>query len=255
MKKITYSEAKEMFEVAGPGLIALRPSKGRLKYGIRPGFVNKNTGTRHIEVLGRNYSEHHLVWLLETGKHSEHRLEHIDGDKQNNRFSNLRQVIPERGLRSIDELRELCDYKDGVLTYKRKLSARSHYGPGDQLGYVNEEGYRMAKIRGKRYKVADLVWAHQTGEWPEMPLDHINRQRDDDRIENLREATSQENARNRTVRVDSTSGKSGVTRNKGKWIARISDHDGKRVFIGAYETKAEAIAARQAAEKFLGYSS
>lgn len=80
-------------------------------------------------------------------------------------------------------------------------------------------------------------------------LDHINRNPLDNRKENLRSATDEENARNRNIRSDNTSGIVGVTWNhsRKKWIARISNNK-ERIYLGAFDNKSDAIVARLNAE-------
>jgi len=73
------------------------------------------------------------------------------------------------------------------------------------------------------YKAHRLAWLYVHGEWPPEQLDHINGQRDDNRVENLRSATRAENAGNSKRRADNTSGFKGVYWNaqRSKWQAKI----------------------------------
>jgi len=95
-----------------------------------------------------------------------------------------------------------------------------------------------------------------TGEWPKVDIDHINGRRDDNRWCNLREVTRKENCRNRKRPKTNTSGCIGVSQreNSGKWRAYINNDKNKRVYIGDFTSKEEAIAARKAAEIKYGYS-
>nr|WP_175479900.1 HNH endonuclease signature motif containing protein [Paracoccus homiensis] len=98
-----------------------------------------------------------------------------------------------------------------------------------------------------------VAWAVIHGRWPNGEIDHINGDRSDNRLANLREVTKRENHRNMAIRSDNTSGVTGVywAREKGKWAAYIKAD--KMVALGRYDTFAEAVAARRAAEKVLGY--
>ena len=80
--------------------------------------------------------------------------------------------------------------------------------------------------------------------------DHINRNTFDNRKNNLRKATQEENAKNRTIRKDNTSGVTGVYWHKGtgKWQAGIG-LNGKMKYLGVFDTYEEAIEARVKAEK------
>lgn len=83
----------------------------------------------------------------------------------------------------------------------------------------------------------------------DMVVDHINHNKLDNRYDNLRICTSQENSYNQSVRCNNTSGVTGVGWHKGKnkWIARIQIN-GKLKQLGCYNTKEEAIEARRQAE-------
>lgn len=107
-------------------------------------------------------------------------------------------------------------------------------------------------LDGRLYLAHRLAWFYVHGVWPSQQIDHINRCRTDNRLVNLREATSSENCQNRPLQRNSTSGHTGVTWNATllKWHARIS-LGGKRRHIGWYHTKEEAIKARKAAEASL----
>lgn len=85
---------------------------------------------------------------------------------------------------------------------------------------------------------------------PEVHVDHIHHDTLDNRKSELRKVTPAENAQNRKVRTDSSTGFPGVTWHKatGKWYARIGK-DGKRIDLGCYSDIEEAIQARKDAEK------
>jgi len=83
----------------------------------------------------------------------------------------------------------------------------------------------------------------------DMVIDHINRNPLDNRRDNLRICTQQENQFNRSVQCNNTSGVTGVCfyKSNNKWIAYIKV-DKKKKYLGCYSTKEEAIAARHKAE-------
>lgn len=90
--------------------------------------------------------------------------------------------------------------------------------------------------------------------WPQDQIDHINMIRDDNRIENLREATASENKFNQMPQRNNSHGSKGVAWDalKQRWVARIMVH-GKRMKIGRYRTREEAARAYAgAAEKLAG---
>ena len=60
--------------------------------GSRAGSLHKATGYRYIEIDNRKYLEHRVIWLLKTGSFPEHQVDHINGVRSDNRWSNLRDV-------------------------------------------------------------------------------------------------------------------------------------------------------------------
>ena len=106
-----------------------------------------------------------------------------------------------------------------------------------------KSGYPVAYMAGKPTRIHRLI----NPEWKQT--DHINRDKTDNRRSNLRECTTAQNAMNSSLRRTNTSGVTGVSWHKGagKWRARIMI-DGKHMHIGYFSDKADAIAARRAAE-------
>jgi len=124
----------------------------------------------------------------------------------------------------------------------------------DKLIGSISRGYRVVKIKGKTYPVHHLVWLLFHKELPEQFIDHINHDRLDNRITNLREVTPQENMRNQSLSKANTSGFTGVRFHKdsGKYYAYIYI-DGFEKSLGYFDTKEEAILARIKANKEYGF--
>lgn len=128
--------------------------------------------------------------------------------------------------------------------YEGDTGALRRKATGKQLGWVRADGYIGVKI-GRRYYLAHRVaWLLVHGDWPKGHLDHINGDRADNRMANLREATHAENLHNRGRNKNNTSGYKGVSlhRSTGKWDARIMVNR-KQVYLGIYETQEDAHAA------------
>ena len=106
---------------------------------------------------------------------------------------------------------------------------------------ANSDGYFVICILGQTYLAHRIAWCLLHGEWPKNQLDHINGDRIDNRLVNLREANNLENCRNSGIRITNTSGFKGVGYHKasGKWRAQISIN-GKRICLGLYITAEEA---------------
>lgn len=125
---------------------------------------------------------------------------------------------------------------------------------GKEAGTVKSTGYVSIHIDGRHYAAHRLVWLFVYGHWPERDIDHINGVRTDNRLLNLRVVTRRENAKNRAMRSDNTSGITGVSFDKsaGKWKAEIWYH-GKRKSLGRFTSFDEAVSIRRDAETISGY--
>lgn len=122
--------------------------------------------------------------------------------------------------------------------------------------------YLIGAIYGRTFFAHRIAWAAHFGVWPDGLIDHINGNGCDNRLVNLRVVDPTGNARNRRIRDDAASkrhlGKKEVfgvywLPAKRRWKAEIFAK--KKIFIGTYRTFDEAVAARKAAEKVLGFSS
>jgi hypothetical protein len=125
-------------------------------------------------------------------------------------------------------------YDEGVLRYRG-----APYQPKDKAaGWVNPDtGYHYVQLNGKQYRSHRLIFLMLKGYLPKL-VDHINRDRLDNRIENLREATKSENTFN-SARSDSALGVS-FDPSRNKWRA-YTQEGGRRCSWGRYATKEEAL--------------
>jgi hypothetical protein len=89
--------------------------------------------------------------------------------------------------------------------------------------------------------------------WPEGEIDHINGNRQDNRIENLRDVPRSLNQRNSKLQNNNRSGVSGVFWRANRWEARIYLVSGQRKHLGRFKTFEEAVAVRKQAEMECGY--
>lgn len=121
---------------------------------------------------------------------------------------------------------------------------------GKKAGWVNAQGYVYINIHNRSHRAHRVAWAMYHGSWPDGQIDHINGNRSDNRIANLRIVNNAENSKNQCKRVNNTSGTTGVTwsKQRGKWQAQIVRH-GKIKNLGHYANKDDAIAARKKAEQ------
>lgn len=114
----------------------------------------------------------------------------------------------------------------------------------DYCWYINNQGYVTARVHGENKHI--LMHNLIMGKY----CDHINRKRNDNTRNNLREATFSENCQNRSLRYDNTSGVSGVyfDKNRNKWIANLF-LNGKMIYCKTFTNREDAINARLKAEK------
>lgn len=121
-------------------------------------------------------------------------------------------------------------------------------------GAGSPDRYKSLLAGDGKYLAHRIVWYMHTGEQPCGEIDHINGNRSDNRISNLRVVTALENLRNTQIPKNNTSGILGVAWDdvRQKWRATIAN-EGKRITIGRYDTVEHAFIARKAAEKALGF--
>jgi hypothetical protein len=141
-----------------------------------------------------------------------------------------------------DELKQLLHYSPdtGEFTWLKITSTKIKVG--DMAGCLHKSnGYRHIKINNKPYKEHRLAWLYVHGSLPTHDIDHINGVRDDNRINNLREATHSENQQNRIKQKNNSSGFTNVTwyKQRNKWKSYIAKN-GKQIFLGYFDTPDEA---------------
>ena len=125
---------------------------------------------------------------------------------------------------------------------------------GKIAGTVLPSGYRAISLGNHIYRAQSVAWLYVYGEWPPELLDHINGERDDNRISNLRLCTHAQNMRNRRKPTRNSSGLKGVSwcKKQQRWHVQIkADH--KTYNLGYFDDKtlAHSVYCR-AAEKFHG---
>lgn len=132
------------------------------------------------------------------------------------------------------------DPETGFFTWKYRHDMAKEWNTryaGTQAGYLDpSRGYYRIKINRKFYKSHRLAWLYMTGEWPKDQIDHINRNKPDNRFENLREASQSQNNQNQALRsLVSKSGFKGAHWHKGTWNSAIQI-DGRKVHLGCFRS-------------------
>lgn len=149
-------------------------------------------------------------------------------------------------------LRELFVYDRKSGNFIRRISTGRNgcHRAGEHAGTIQNHGYLVITADKQRYVAHRLAWFYVYGVWPIGDLDHINEDKLDNRISNLREATRKQNMQNVRRHKHNTSGYKGVAwhSQRGKWRAYIFDSY-QQIHLGLFESKEAAFAARSKAEK------
>jgi len=154
----------------------------------------------------------------------------------------------------VNRLKELYSYDKDSGVFTRNITVHYNAKAGDIAGTKTKAGYLLISVDGKQYLAHRLAWLYEYGEFPDDSIDHINHDKADNRIENLREADKTENARNVLLTSANTSGCTGVCwlKDRCRWFAQIKI-DGKNKFLGSFVNFSDAVDARKNAEVLYGF--
>lgn len=152
---------------------------------------------------------------------------------------------------SVEEVRRLLAYdaETGKLFWRETVNSRAL--KGDEAGHLHARwGYIVITIRSKKYKAHRLAWVIAYGVWPSAELDHDNGEKADNKLKNLREASTSQNRCNSRLMRNNTSGRKGVCwdNQKQQWLATIQINH-KPKYLGHFRSFARACVARERAEK------
>jgi hypothetical protein len=159
-------------------------------------------------------------------------MEQLRKDAKANRPKALTQV----------RLHELFDYKDGQLINKTKR--RSQVTVGSPAGHKTVRGYTNIRVNGKMYKAHRLIYLYHFGVMPEI-VDHIDCDRTNNRIENLRACTKSENGMNRAGGYAKT-GLRNVYRRGNKYQVHMKKN-GTHHYVGTFDCIDDAVVAASTA--------
>lgn len=121
---------------------------------------------------------------------------------------------------------------------------------------VGNHGYKEGAIDGCGVLAHRVAWMLSKGKWPDCDIDHINGDKLDNRIENLRDVSVSVNQQNALGKSNNTSGFNGVQwdKNRNKWIARMMVNY-KNIYLGRYDNFEDAVKARTRAEAYYQFTS
>lgn len=194
-----------------------------------------------ISLSGIKYRACSLIFLYHHG-YDPRIIHHLDGNPLNNKIENLAASSQINQEISQAQLCELFEYRAGDL-YWKKIVGNGRVKIGDKAGYLQKNGYRKIHIKNKTYGAHRLIFMFHYGYMPKI-IDHINGNPTDNRIENLRECSQEENARNRKkpkTYAKKSSNFKGVCYQKSldKWVAHIKVN-AKSLHLGYFNDEGDA---------------
>jgi len=151
------------------------------------------------------------------------------------------------------QVADCFEYRDGLLYWRRVTHPNKQHLADTPAGSIHKTGYRHVTWMGKVHKVHRLIFVMHHGYLP-PEVDHINGNRADNRIENLRAATRSENQCNRGALTNNTSGYPGVSWHKKSraWLVRVMKN-GKSHMVGYFkDLELAGLVAEEARSKFHG---
>jgi hypothetical protein len=173
-------------------------------------------------------------------------------------------------MKEIDQktAERLLDYcrETGVLTWKLRdrdlFQTDKHWKWWNKrfsgtraFPVTNNHGYMTGAIFGRKFSAHRVCWLIHTGSWPNGDIDHIDGNKANNAIKNLRDCSTQQNMRNQRKSSRNTTGITGVYWHKraNKWTAAVGI-DGKVKSLGYFKNKEDAAEARLSANIAVGFS-
>jgi hypothetical protein len=141
-----------------------------------------------------------------------------------------------------DEARRRWDYDPDTGVLRWKISPVNSVKIGDVAGQIPiSDGYLKVRWNGKAFSVHRIIWLIVYGEWPPDKIDHINGDRIDNRIANLRCVSVRQNSQNKQCHRDGhlAGTKRDARRRKNPWQAAVTI-EGKRKHLGCFPTQQQA---------------
>ncbi len=134
------------------------------------------------------------------------------------------------------QLKETLSYDENTGQF-RWIAKRRGIIPGSIAGSKQKKGYIAISVNLVDYYAHRLAWLYVYGEFPKDQIDHINGDKADNRIANLRESSDSENQQNHSTK----NGTLGTTlvKSVGMWAAQIK-HNGTRYYLGIFRSRQEA---------------
>ena len=229
---LSQTKLKELLEYnpkTGIFIWKVRQKQSKIIVGSVAG--NKRKDGVRIKINGTGYPASDLAFLYVNGVFPEGKVYYVDGDCTNIAFDNLFFCGNEL---TQENLRKLLYYDESTGNLFWNVGRGRTTETGQIAGMINSEGYVRLKVNGKGYTAHRLIWFMTYGVWPDCEVDHINGDRADNRLSNLREVNRQQNQWNRKAQ----SGLKGASYDtkSGKWIAQLNINGGKK-YLGSFDTE------------------
>lgn len=121
-----------------------------------------------------------------------------------------------------------------------KPKPKSKVRAGHVVSYIGADGYLTVTFHKKRYKAHRICWLLASGDWPDGDIDHINGDRTDNRLDNLRVCSRQNNLRNMKKQPNKSSVYKGVSKRKDNQYEAYYSLNNKKVSLGLFTQEREA---------------
>jgi len=246
---ITQKRLKDLmaYQPATGNLIWVAPTNPSVKVGDVAGS-KRATGVSRVVLAGKSYRLSDLVWLWNFGAFPNSKLIHLS--KEGFNCTKVEELMPLESVLNKPLTQKLLK---ATLTYD-ELSGefkRINHLSGSRLTKAerctNYQGYGVLVVYKRKYLAHRLAWLYAYGVFPRKDLDHIDHDKMNNSLANLREVTKRENSLNQKLHSTNSSGVTGVGKVKsGNWISRITVK-GRLINLGIFHKKSDAIVARQVA--------
>lgn len=234
-EQLTAERLREILEYrAGTGVFRWRQSRSnRVKVGGIAGCDAGPVVGRIIRIDGKMYRASRVAWAYVTGQWPTHPIGTKNGNPRDVSWDNLVEsplgtTFPPNPKSSgtvltAERLREFVEYDPGTGLFSRRVTLSNRTEVGKVAGRITDRGYVKFMVDGRSYLAHNLAWLYVHGDWPRGTIDHIDRDRSNNRISNLRLATASQNQANRGKQRNNTSGYKGVywVESSGKWLAKV----------------------------------
>lgn len=224
---------RETFDLREDGLLVWRkPTSNRAKVGDVAGTW-PGTPRHTIGFDGRRWTARSLAFAHRTGSLPAGFVDEATGEALPTK-TDPSETVEQAAVRLV-----AYDAHTGVFRWAQRPSKGVR--TGDVLGSKANNGYLRTKLAGREVLLHRLAWFMTHGAWPDGDIDHINGDKADNRIANLRVVDARTNTENqRRAMVTNRVGLLGVGRHGRNCYRATIKVDGKSIHLGSFKTPEEA---------------